>query len=382
MTQGPLIILTAAEASGDQHGSNLIRAIRARIPDARCVAMGGPRMADAGAELLVDLTSRSAMLAGSFARVPEMLGHYFRFDRYVEREPVALHIPIDSPTVNLPLAGRSRRHAVPVLYYIAPQLWAWGAWRTARLRARVRKLACILPFEEQYFRDRGIDAEFVGHPLFEPLASFVPDTAWAAANLPAGSPKVALLPGSRGHEIADHLPTQLRAASELKRRHPDAVFALAAPAPGHGHSIDIAPYLATAEVPVTVATGRIHDVLAWADAALVVSGSVTLEVARFGVPMVIMYRVKRWQWNAVGRHVVKTPWLSLVNILAARELVPELMPWFGDDREVIDAAASLLADAGGLARLREELKALTAPLAASRASLRTAELVAEIVAPH
>jgi lipid-A-disaccharide synthase len=282
--------------------------------------------------------------------------------------------------VNLPLAGRSRRHDRRVLYYIAPQLWAWGEGRVPRLRRRVDKLACILPFEEEFFRQRDIDAEFVGHPLFEPLVDFEPNAKFVADELPAGSPRVALLPGSRGHEIADHLPCQLRVAAELKRRHPDAVFALAAPPARHGHSLEIESFLADPSVPVISAAGRVHDVLDWADAALVVSGSATLEVAAFGVPMVIMYRVKQWQWNWVGRRIIKTPFLSLVNILAGRELVPELMPWFGEDGSVLEAMDALLSDAERRRTTSVALKELVAPLARTRASERTAELVEQLIA--
>jgi len=378
MDPHPIILLTAAEASGDQHAANLARAIRRRRPGARLVGFGGPRMADAGVELLADLTSRSAMLLGSIGRVPEMLAHYLRFDRFIERNPVALHVPVDSPVVNLPLAGRSKRHAVPVLYYIAPQLWAWGDWRMSRVRRRVDRLACILPFEPDYFAAHGVAATFVGHPLFEPLAGFQPDRAFVE-RLPSGSPRVALLPGSRGQEIASHLPAQLRAAAAFRRSCPRASFVVAAPQAQHGHSLDLAPFLAAAQAPVTLATGRLHDVLSWADLALTVSGSVTLEVAWFGVPMVVMYYANPWQWKLIGRRLVKMPLRSLPNILAGREIVAELMPWSGRDEPVIEAMLRLIGDEGGRQRLGAELKAVVAPLAGREASRLTADLALRLI---
>ncbi len=380
MDDRPLIILTAAEASGDQHAAHLARAILARLPRARLVGFGGPRMAGAGVELLADLTSRSAMLLlGSLGRVPEMLAHYLRFDRFVERNPVALHIPVDSPVVNLPLAGRSKWHAVPVLYYIAPQLWAWGAWRTDRLRRRVDRLACILPFEPDYFAARGVAATFVGHPLFEPLVDFQPDAEFIARELPSGSPRIALLPGSRGHEIVAHLPAQLRAAAAVRRSHPGAAFVVAAPAALHGHSLDLGRLISGADPPVALATGRLHDVLSWADAALTVSGSVTLEAAWFGVPMAVMYHVSPRQWRLIGRRLVKSPFMSLPNILAGRELVAELMPWFGDDEPIVAALRRLIDDEAGRVRVGRELRDLVRPLAELPASQRTADLAMELL---
>lgn len=380
MSDTPTIILTAAEASGDQHASHLAAALQRRIPGVRLVGFGGPRMAAAGVELLADLTARSAMLLGSLARVPEMLAHYVRFDRYLERNPVALHIPVDSPTVNLPLAGSSLRNNVPALYYIAPQLWAWGAWRINKLRNRVDRIACILPFEPDYFARHSVPATFVGHPLFEPLAGFTPDERFIADELPAGRPRIALLPGSRGHEIRDHLPCQLAVAAAIRRQHPDACFVVAGQTRGHGHTLDLEPMVRESGVDAKLTSGRVHDVLSWADAAITVSGSVTLEVARFGVPMVVLYKVKPWQWKLYGRRLIKTPFMSLVNILAGREMVPELMPWFGDERDVTQAMLDLLSDEQRLADLRAGLKQLVAPLADSRASERTADLAAEVIA--
>lgn len=373
------ILLTAAEASGDQHAANLAVAIRRRLPGARLVGFGGTRMADAGVELLADLTSRSAMLLGSFARMPHMFRRLMQFSRYVRKNRVALHIAVDSPAANLPFAGRSKSAGVPVLAYVAPQLWAWGGWRMAKVRRRVDRIACILPFEPEFFARGGVNAAFVGHPIFEPLAEgrFTPDAAFAAT-LPGGSPNIALLPGSRGHEISRHLPAQLRAATALRAKYPQAQFVVAAPPPGHGHSLDVPAIVAQSGEAITVATGRLHDVLAWCDVALSVSGSVTLEVAWFAKPMVVFYHVPRWQWNLVGRWLLRTPFLSLPNIVAGRRVVPELMPWSGDDAPVIAELDALLNDPGRQATMRRELADLVRPLASMNASEKVAEMAAQM----
>lgn len=377
MSQAPLIILTAAEASGDQHAANLARAMRQLCPDVRLAAFGGPRLAEAGAELLADLTGKSAMLLGAVGRVPGMLVRLAQFSRWVRRNRPALHIAVDSPAANLPLAGRSKARGVPVLAYVAPQLWAWGGWRMGKLRRRVDRLACILPFEPDFFRPHGINAEFVGHPIFEPLADFTPDAEFVAS-LPGGQPKIALLPGSRAHELAVHLPAQLRAAAAVKRSHPDAAFVVAVPPPGHGHALDVRR-LANGARQASVVEGRLHDVLGWCDIAVAVSGSVTLEVAHFARPMVVMYHVPRWQWQLFGKRLLKARWLSLPNIVAGREVVPELMPWFGDDDSIIAAVRALLDDRPRQEAMRRDLAELVRPLAAVNASRRVARIAMEMI---
>lgn len=377
MNDSPLIILTAAEASGDQHAAALARAIRQLCPRVRLAAFGGPKLQAAGVELLADLSARSAMLLGAVGRAPAMFAHLVRFDRYLARYRPALHITVDSPAANLPFAGRSKAHGVPVLGYVAPQLWAWGGWRMGRVRRRIDRLACILPFEPEFFRPHGIAAEFVGHPIFEPLAQFSPDAGFIAA-LPASRPRVALLPGSRSHEIAAHLPAQLRIAAAVRRTHPQASFVLAAPPAGHGHSLDVRRLMKDAG-DIRLVEGRLHEVLAWSDVVLAVSGSVTLEVAWFARPMVIMYHVPRWQWQTIGRRLLKTRFMSLPNVVAGRQVVPELMPWFGRDEPVVAAINELLADPARRQAISVELAELVRPLAATAASRRVAQIALEMV---
>ena len=389
MANDPLIILTAAEASGDQHAANLAIALRERIPGVRLVAFGGPRLAAAGVELLADLSRGSAMLLGAIRRVPQMIGRLIQFDRFIKSNRPALHITVDSPAANLPVAGRSKAHCVPVLAYVAPQLWAWGNWRMAKVRRRVDRVACILPFEPDYFRPHGIAAEFVGHPIFEPLVNFQPDAARIAKlKLPGGSQnlKIALLPGSRAHVISHHLPAQLRVAAAIKKNHPTAEFVVATPPPGHGHSLNVGAILAAAPTPITWASQLddgssvgIHDVLTWADLVLTASGSVTLEVAWFAKPMVVMYYVPPWQWHLLGRWVLRAQLRSLPNIVAGRKVVPEFMPWFGQDQPIIDELESLIADPARQEAMRADLRALVQPLAAQHASRRVAEIAAEMI---
>jgi lipid-A-disaccharide synthase len=257
----------------------------------------------------------------------------------------------------------------------------------AKVRRRVDRLACILPFEPDYFRPHGIAAEFVGHPIFEPLVTFQPDVS-RIAKLPTGSPnlKIALLPGSRSHEITRHLPAQLRVAAAIQRNHPAASFVVATPPPGHGHSLDVARLLAESPTPVTWATRLgdgssvgLHDVLAWADLVLTVSGSVTLEVAWFAKPMVVMYHATKWQWNLIGRLLLRAPFLSLPNIVAGRKVVPELMPWFGQDQPIIAELESLIADPARQEAMRSDLRALVQPLATQHASRRVAQIAADMI---
>lgn len=352
----PTIFLTAAEASGDTHAANLIRALRAREPGLRFAGIGGPRMAEAGCELLEDVTAHASMLLGSVRKLGYFRGIVRRVAEAFRATRPAVHVPVDSPALNWHLAAAAKGMGIPVMYYIAPQVWAWAPWRVKKLRRLTDRVACLLPFEEPYLRQRGIDATFVGHPLFDhvpPRPSERPaapaDEAW----------RIALLPGSRTAEVATHAPALRDAAEAIRRRYPRAEVTFAA---AHERAERQIVQAAGREIPIL--TGRTHEVMAASHFALAVSGTVTLEAAYFGLPMVVFYRASRVGY-AVGRGwLFRTEYLSLVNIVAGRPLVPELMPWSGRSEEVALAALRELADPDALAAKSRTLIALAESLRA------------------
>jgi len=356
MSRPPTIFLSAAEASGDEHAARLIRAIRARRPDARFVGVAGDRMAAEGCEVLADLVHQATMMGGPLLR----LGYYVRLVRRLQRTirqiRPDLMIPVDSPALNWHLAAAAKSVGSPVGYYIAPQVWAWAPWRVRKLARLTDRVACILPFEQRYLRDRGVNATYVGHPLLDalpPRGEPLPDLldAWGR-----GTWRVGLLPGSRTGEIKGHTRALLAAAQAIRRRWPQARCTFAARDERAADAIRRRCGQAGADIAVA----RTREVLASAHFCVAASGTVTLEAAYFGAPMVVFYRVGHLQWRLARRWLgLTTRHLALVNILAGRRVVPELMPWHGNVRQIAAMVMDVMQDLGYLLEARQDLLRVT-----------------------
>ena len=379
----PTIFLSAAEASGDEHAARLIAALRRRLPGARFVGVAGERMAAEGCEVIADLSRQASMGTGPFLR----LGYYLRALRRVRRaireiRPDVL-VPVDSPAWNWHLAKTARGIGSPVVYYIAPQVWAWAPWRVRKVAALTDAVACILPFEEPYFRHRGVRAVYVGHPLLEtlPARGQMPDILEAWAH---GQWRVALLPGSRPGEITHHAGVLAAAAKAIRRRWPRSRCTFVVRDEASAEHLRRAlggPVPAGADIVV----GRTREMLAQSHFAVAVSGTVTLEVAHFGVPMVVVYRVGllfRLLHRLTGKWAVPTPHFALANILAGRRIVPEFMPWRGRTRQVIDMVMELMEEPGYLLEARQDLVAAVDSLgkgAGGTASDNAADLIVRLL---
>ena len=376
MSAAPTVLITAADVSGDAHAARLIHALRRRWPEARFVGLGGRHMAQAGCELLADTTSRSSMLAHSLRQVGRFWLLIRRVRRAMDELRPAVHVPVDSPAMNWHLARAARRRGIPVVYYICPQVWAWAPWRVRKLRRLTDAVACILPFEPDYLRPRGVNAHYVGHPLFDNLPPADPPDLAAAAR--TGRWQIALLPGSRPGEIAHHVPALLAVRDRLAGRFPHAHFTFTALDERAAEAVRAA----AGRRELSIAVARTPAVLARSHFAVAASGTVTLEIAHFGVPMVVFYRAGRLGYYLLARWLIRTPYLSLVNILAGRELVPELMPWFGDTDALVRAAEDMLVDLDRLRQTSRALQALVRPLRAApgtSAADNTADLIARTV---
>jgi len=333
-SEAPVIYLTAAEASGDTHAANLIRALKAKLPGARFAGVGGPRMADAGCELLADIVADAGMIFDPFSKIPHYCRIIRRVAEQIRRLRPAVLVPVDSPSLNWHTAAAARRHGVPVMYYIAPQVWAWAPWRIRKVRRRTDHVACLLPFEQEYFRSRGVSATFVGHPLFDHMAPRRGPYPGPPAD---GAWRIALLPGSRIKEIQCHAPAMVAAADRIRREFGRAEFTFTTPDP---RCADLVREAAGASIPIVA--GRTCEALADSHFALTVSGTVTLEAAYLGVPMVICYRVSRLGHAVFSWWLMRIRHYSLVNILADHEMAPELMPWWGDPADLADAVLAQL----------------------------------------
>ena len=376
-TPGPAIFISAAEPSADLYGAGLIQAVKSRRPDVRFVGMAGPRMRAQGCETLFDMTAHAAMLTGVL-RVVRQGAKLLRTARHQLRSGTFdAAVVIDSPTLHLRLAGSAKTAGVPVLYYVAPQLWAWGARRISKLRNRVDRMAVILPFEEGYFRDRGVDATYVGHPLADALAEQAVDEEAVRDIRKFGNPIVALLPGSRRHVVAEVLPGQLEVAERISSVLPGAAFGVSV-AGGQVAPI-IQSQIHQCRVPVKAYFDRHTALIRAADLVLVASGTTTLEVAFHGRPMIVMYNTSRLFYHAVGRWMIRTPYLCLPNILAGKEVVPEFMPYYSSTKPIADKAIELLRSEQLRRNMVERLTELVEPMRASGAAQRTAEMLLEMI---
>lgn len=372
----PLIFISAAEQSADLHAAALIRATRTLIPEARFVGVAGPRMVEAGCEGIFDMTRYAAMLLGALGSVRQGLRMLRTSDEHLRRYPCDAAVVVDSPLLNLRVARRAHALGIPVLYYIAPQLWAWGAWRIYRLRHDVDRVACILPFEESYFRDQGVNATFVGHPLAERLADSISSDRGVAELRGRGTPVVAILPGSRRHVVESNLPGQLAVARQISAALPRAQFVVSTANERVSPIIERA--VRSESIPVQTDT-RHHDLVRAADLVLVTSGTAALEVAFLERPMIVMYQASRTFYHLFARWMLTTNHLSLPNILAGREIVPEYMPYYRSTRPIAERAIALLSDEAARAGMVGELRKIVTPLHGSQASVRAAQLLVEMI---
>lgn len=307
------VLVSAGEPSGDAHAAEVVAVLRAAGADVE--AVGGPRMAAAGARLVADITGLGAMgLAEAAATVPAHLRLLWRLAKRLHRGCYDLALLVDYPGFHLRLAGTAANAGVPVLYYIAPQLWAWGQWRVDALRARVRRLAVILPFEERFFVQHGIPATFVGHPLIDRPPAPERLRARSLVGVAPSAPLLALFPGSRPAEIRRLWPVFRDAARDLERAVGKLAVAVATTPGGR--------YPGAAEIVRW--RGEPAVLQAAADAGLCKSGTTTLEAALAGLPMAIAYRMHPLTF-ALARRAVRVPHVGLVNLLAGRPVVPELL---------------------------------------------------------
>ncbi len=376
-TNNPLIFISAAEPSADRHAADLIRAVLRLDGSIRFMGIAGPRMMEAGCHGLFDLTRHAAMLLSAAGNVARGITALRLVEKCFTRFPFAASVLVDSPMLHLPMAAKARVHGVPVLYYIAPQLWAWGAHRIYKVRHRVDRLAVILPFEEAYFRDQGVDARFVGHPLAEQVDSHPIDARVVADLRRRGEPVVALLPGSRRHVVESVLPGQIAVAEAISQEFPRASFVVSAAS--RELSSIIETHVGRAHAAIQVHRNDYGELMEAADLVLVASGTAALEVAFHHRPMIVMYNASPVFYHLIGRWMLKTPYLSLPNIIAQRPIVPEFMPYYRSTAPITETAIQLLRSPGSRRAMTDNLRAAVEPLRTGRASQQTAQMLVEMI---
>jgi len=348
MPDTPGILFTAFEASGDHIAGSLIAELKRRDPKRPIYALGGPVMKQSGAELIESTADKAVMLVGAAAQARQHFKRLGRLRRWLADHPIRALVPTDSPAANWSICSTVRRcqPQAKVVHLVAPQLWAWAPWRVRKLRRLTDHVLCVQPFEPKWFGDRGVQASFVGHPLYDqisgerkPVPDDLPDTP---------GPKLALLPGSRQAEVKRNWPTLLEAYRRLHARHHDISAVVAASDKARAHQVKLLSPMGVLPRGMHMNIGDADAVLNWADAALVVSGTATLHAAAHGTPMAVFYNVNPLGWHLVGRWVVNTRTMSLPNLIGESmglgRVVPEMMPHFGDADALIRAVAPLLKD--------------------------------------
>ena len=376
---GAEILVVAGEASGDQHAAAVVREIRRRAPEVRFFGMGGARLAAEGVDLLYRAEEISVMgLTEVLPKLRRILKVMEALERAAARRRPLCALLVDVPDFNLRLARALKRAGVKVAYYVGPKFWAWRPGRVHQVGARVDRMLCILPFEVPLYRRAGIPAEYVGNPVLEQVPAPGPADALRrrlGLQVDAGAVVLALLPGSRMSEIRRIAPTLAEAAAALRARRPELRLV-----------VPVAPSIpeqavrdAFARVPggVTLVAGRAPEVVGASDAAVVASGTAVLEAGLMERPLVVVYRVAPLT-GLLGRMLLRVRHVSLVNLLAGREVVPELLQGNFTAARVVAEVERLLGSAQErermLAGLREVRAALGGPGAAGRAAAAVLEL--------
>ena len=377
---------SVGEPSGDLHASKLVAELQRRVPGVTCTGFGGPLMEQAGCRLMYRLTDLAVM--GLLPVIP-LLFKFIRLARAAQRY-LKVHRPdavvlVDFPGFNWWIARGAKKLGIPVFYYLPPQLWAWAPWRARRMRKFVDHVISCLPFEAEWYRQRSIAADFVGHPFFDEVAARPLDREFLEEHAPAGRDgvkTVAVLPGSRNHEITHNFPIQIRVMQLLSRRLPGLRFLVACYKEGQRERCRRMLAERAPELVASLHVGKTAEIIEAGEVCLMVSGSVSLEVLARKTPAVVVYRVNRAAFWAF-KVMVTCKYFSLPNLIANRPVMPEFVP-VGDPRPAIATMAEVLhrwlTDREEYARQAVELERLRDEVATAGATANAAKAILERLA--
>ncbi len=371
---GPEIFISAGEVSGDRHAAALLTELRRIRPDLSACGVGGPHLADAGQRQFAGIEQLSLVgITEVLPKLGSILALLRRLRRELARCRPAVVLLVDAPDFNLRLAKAAHALGLRVVYFITPQVWAWRRGRLADIRRTVDLALCILPFEEAFFNEAGVRAEYVGNPLVDLVRPSAPSPALRAGlGLDPVRPVVALLPGSRRSEITALLPSLLGASELLARRSPPPQFVVPAASPA---LLPLLAPLAGAPYAARLVQGRAWDCLAAADAAVVASGTATLETGLIGTPFVTVYRISPLS-HAIAKRLIHARWASLPNLLLGEPAVLELLQHECRPETIAAEIGRLLDDPAAAVRLREKCGQVRALLGPGGAAARAAAAVA------
>jgi lipid-A-disaccharide synthase len=346
----PTIFISAGEASGELYGAQLASLLSQKLPQVDLIGMGGERMRAAGVQCVVRAEDMAVMgFTEVIEHLPRIYGEFRKLKRAIRERRPEVAVLIDFPDFHFRLFREFHRLGIPVIYFVSPQLWAWKKHRIKKVQQYVRRMLVIFPFEEQFYRDRGVNAEFVGHPLAElPPPTISREDFADANNLDPSKTWIALLPGSRMREIRDHLPTMLDAARLLAEGSPSQHFEFIIPLASTLHAdqrAQVASLVAAhaGQLSIRIISGEARQALHHARASVVASGTATVEAALIGNPFVVVYRVSPITY-AIAKRVVSVPHVAMANLIAGRRVVPELIQHDFTAQNIVQHLQPLLPD--------------------------------------
>ncbi|MBI3603238.1 MAG: lipid-A-disaccharide synthase [Nitrospirae bacterium] len=371
----PRILIVTGEASGDLHGANLATAIRTLRPDVELLGVGGGKMRAAGVRVVQGIEQLDAIGMVGLAQLRAAIRTYATLSRFLKEHPLDAVVFIDNPGLNLRLARVAKRAGHRVIYYIAPQIWAWHGSRIRLIAQVVNRMIVILPFEEELYRRAGVRCTFVGHPLLDAVApSYDRSELRKRVGLDETARVIGLLPGSREKEVRSLLPMMLETAARLAREDPKLQFVMAqAPSISDGLIEELS---AGSGVSVRIMRDQPSEAMAVSDLLLVASGTATLQAAVVGTPMVLVYRTS-WATYWLARWLVTVEYIGLVNIVAGRRVVTELIQQEATPQRLAEEAERLLHNQAVYGEMREALREVRDRLGEPGASRRAAEAILE-----
>ncbi len=367
------ILIITGEASGDLHGANLAKALKACDPQVSLAGIGGRAMEAAGVQLVCKMGHFDVMgMVGPLVLVA-VIRRFFFMRRLFRSEPWDGVVFVDNPGLNLRYAYFAKGAGLRVFYYIAPQIWAWGPWRMYWIKKRVDQVLVILPFEKPLYDSAQMPCAFVGHPILDAVEKSYDRTALRAKfGFSHDERVIALLPGSRTHEVLGLLPILIEAAEKLAQREPKTKFVLAQASTIEDNLLQ--PLLRKGSLPITLVKEQASEVMALSDLVLVASGTATLQAAVVGIPMVLFYRTTAWEFW-IASFFLRVKWIGLVNLVAGRSIVPELLQDEATGQRLYEEAISLLEDQSAYDEMKRDLAKVRAALGEPGASTRAAEAV-------
>ncbi len=372
------ILLVAGEVSGDLHGAHLMEAIRSIDPDIQFFGIGGERLEKAGMKLLFHSQSLAVVgITEVLFKIRSILKAFRGVKQSLGREKPDLVILIDFPDFNLRLAKIVHGKGIPVLYYISPQVWAWRAKRVNLIAQWVKKMVVLFPFEIPFYEAVGVDVEWVGHPLLDIVKATLPrEVACQRFGLNPKQKIIALLPGSRRDEVKRLLPPLLASAQLLRKEIPNLQFVIPL-APGMDQKT-LSPWMKNLSIPVKVVEGSTYEVMNLSDLLITASGTATLEAAILGKPMVIVYKVSFFSYW-IGRALIQVDFIGLVNLVAGRGVVPELIQKDVHPQKIAEEALRILKDPTLIRRMTKSMAGVRQELGKPGAAHRAARIVCSIL---